>query len=323
MLSLMLKYAYLSSIPLAYKTKMQNKTQWAGVFPAVTTKFKADLSLDHTRMEWHFNDQIEAGVHGMIVTGSLGENSSLTHDEKLAVLKTAIQVSNGRIPVMAGVAETTPAAAIEMIEKGAALGADGFMLLPAMRYPAAPHETLQFYRTVAAASPVPLMVYNNPVAYKVDITPAMFAELADEPKFVALKESSDNVRRITDLFNTCSDRYQVFTGVDNIALESLLMGAVGWVAGLVVAFPRETVALFKMVQQGELEKARALYRWFRPLLDLDVTPRFVHYIKYVEAVVNDCPQDALVRPPRLPMPETERAQVASVIHHALAHRPQV
>lgn len=296
---------------------MTQQTQWRGVFSAVTTKFKPDFSLDKARMEAHFADQLEAGIHGIITLGSLGENAALTFDEKLEVLKLAIEVSGGRVPVMAGVAETTAKAEIAFIEAGAKIGADGFMVLPAMRYPAEPHETMQHFRTVASASPVPIMIYNNPVAYKVDVTAQMFAELADEPKFVALKESSDNVRRVTDIVNTCGDRYQIFTGVDNIALESLVMGATGWVAGLVCAFPRETVAIYNLVQEGKIEEARKIYRWFRPLLDLDVTPRFVHYIKYVEAVVSGKPDDAIVREPRLAMPESERAAVDAIIRKAL------
>jgi 4-hydroxy-tetrahydrodipicolinate synthase len=297
-----------------------NRTIWKGVFSAVTTKFKPDFSLDIDRMEAHFNEQIEAGIHGFVVTGSLGENAALTIPEKLEVLNTAIRVSNGRIPVLAGVAETTAAAEISVIEQAVKLGADGFMVLPAMRYPAEPQEAMQHFRAVAEACPLPIMIYNNPVAYKVDITPQMFAELADESTFIALKESSDNVRRVTDIINTCGDRYQLFTGVDNIALESLVMGATGWVAGLVCAFPRETVAIYNLVQEGKIEEARTIYRWFRPLLDLDVTPRFVHYIKYTEAVVSGHANDAIVREPRYPMPEAERAHIESIVRHALETR---
>lgn len=298
-----------------------NGTPWQGVFSAVTTKFTLDFSLDIARMEQHFAEQMAAGVHGIIVNGSLGENASLTTEEKLETLKIALRVADGRIPVLSGVAETTTKAVIQFMDAGTKLGANGFMVLPPMRYPAEAHETMHHFKTVGKAASVPIMVYNNPVAYKVDVTPAMFAELAEVPQLVALKESSDNVRRVTDVLNQCGNRFQIFTGVDNIALESLLAGAIGWVAGLVCAFPKETVAIYEHVMAGRVQEAVALYRWFRPLLDLDVTPRFVHYIKFTEALVSGKENDALVREPRLPMPETERKQVEAIVRKALENRP--
>lgn len=295
--------------------------KWTGVFPAVTTKFTADDRLDIPEMERHFDFQIASGVHGMIVTGSLGESSVLSFDEKQEVLKTAVRVSDGRVPVLAGVAENTTRLACRAVEQGTLHGADGFMVLPAMLYPADRRETLHHFRMVAAVSERPLMIYNNPVAYKVDTTPEMFADLADEPKIVALKESSDNVRRITDLINMTGDRYQIFTGVDNLALESLLLGAVGWVAGLVDAFPRETVAVYELARAGRVEEAVALYRWFMPLLHLDVSTKLVQNIKLAEAMAGV--GNERVRPPRLPLVGEERARVEAVIAHALATRPEV
>jgi 4-hydroxy-tetrahydrodipicolinate synthase len=292
---------------------------WAGVFPAVTTKFKEDDSLDIACIEHNLDAQIEAGVHGLIVTGSLGENQVMSADEKQVVLKTAVRVSDKRVPVLAGVAETSTKAACLAIERGAVNGADGFMVLPAMLYAADRREALRHFRTVARSTSMPLMIYNNPVSYRVDVTPEMFVELAELPNIVALKESSDNVRRITDIINLTGDRYAIFTGVDNLALESLLIGAVGWVAGLVCAFPRETVVLYELVRAGRIQEAIALYRWFHPLLDLDVHVKLVQNIKLAEAIVGLGTEH--VRAPRLPLAGEERARVESIIRRAIATRP--
>lgn len=294
---------------------------WAGIFPAVTTKFKPDESLDHAAMEKHFNFQIESGVHGLVVTGSLGENGVLSADEKQEILKTAIAVSNGRIPVLSCVAETTTTAARKCIEEGAKNGADGFMLLPPMRYVSDARETMQYLRSVAEASGKPIMIYNNPVAYGVDVTPEMFAELADDPKFVAIKESSDNVRRITDIINLVGNRYKIFVGVDNLALESLVLGADGWLAGLVCAFPKETVAIYKLVKAGRIAEALKIYRWFMPLLHLDVSTKLVQNIKLAEAMAGVGNEN--VRAPRLPLAGEERERVKKVIAHALETRPEL
>ncbi len=297
------------------------QSDWKGVFPAVTTKFKEDDSLDFEAMTHNFEAQIDAGVHGMIVSGSLGESSTLTPQEKLDILKLAIDVSDGRIPVMMGVAERRISDACDFVRKAGELGADGFMVLPPMQYKSDDRETMHHFRTVAKASSRPIMIYNNPVAYAVDVTPEMFAELADEPKFVAIKESSDNVRRITDIYNTVGNRYQIFTGVDNLALESLLIGAVGWVAGLVCAFPRETVVIYELALAGRLEEARALYRWFKPLLDLDVSTKLVQNIKLAEVMTGLGTER--VRPPRLSLIGEERDHVIKVIEDALAVRPEL
>jgi len=292
---------------------------WEGVYPAVTTKFNEDNNLDFAAMERHFNAMIEAGVHGLVVTGTLGENGSLSAEEKQEVLKTAVAVSGGRVQVLAGVAETTTAGACRCVEAGAKNGADGFMVLPAMQYAADRRETLHHFRTVARVSAKPIMIYNNPVSYKVDVTPEMFAELADEPAFVAIKESSDDVRRLTDLYNRCGDRYRLFTGVDDLALESLLLGAVGWVAGLVCAFPAETVAIYNLARAGKVAEARAIYRWFMPLLHLDVSTKLVQNIKLAEVATGLGTER--VRPPRLPLAGEERARVERIIADALASRP--
>jgi 4-hydroxy-tetrahydrodipicolinate synthase len=295
------------------------QTNWSGVFPAVTTKFRQDGSLDLDLTSKHIDRQIAAGVDAIVVLGSLGENGTLTPDEKQHVIKAAVGVSNKRVPVLTGVAETSTAGACSFAEQAQKNGADGFMLLPAMQYVADRREAIHHLRTVARSSERPIMLYNNPVAYRVDLTPDMFAELADEPKFVAIKESSDDVRRITDIINAVGDRYRIFTGVDDLAMESLLLGAVGWVAGLVCAFPRETVVLYRLVKAGRLDEARALYRWFMPLLHLDVSVRFVQNIKLAEAMTGEGNEN--VRLPRLPLVGEERARVERIIKHAFDTRP--
>ena len=294
---------------------------WRGVFPAVTTKFNASLQLDEDAMINHLKFQLDAGVHGVIVLGTLGENSVLSREEKLAVVRLAVSVCKGKVPVVATVAENTTQAAAEFAAQAQEAGADGLMVLPGMLYVSDSRETMAHYRTVADASDLPIMIYNNPVSYRVDITPEMFAELADEPKFEAIKESSDDVRRLTDIINLTGDRYRIFSGVDDLAMESLMLGAVGWVAGLVCAFPRETVVIYELVQQGRIEEARAIYRWFMPLLHLDVNTKLVQNIKLAEAMVGVGSE--YVRAPRLILDGEEREQVIAIIEAGLANRPEM
>jgi 4-hydroxy-tetrahydrodipicolinate synthase len=298
---------------------MAQAQNWTGVFPAVTTKFTADDRLDIAEMERCFALQLEAGVHGLIVCGSLGEASTLEPEEKIAVLKTAVRVAKGRVPVLLTVVDGSTRRAQALAEAGARNGAAGFMVLPGVPYRSDPRETLVHYRAVAKAGQLPVMIYNNPVSYGVDITPAMLGELASDPLFVAVKESSDDVRRVTKIFNACGERFRIFTGVDNLALESFAMGAHGWVAGLVCAFPAETVAVWDLAKAGRLKEAVAIYRWFQPLLDLDVSSKLVQNIKLVEALAigsND-----RCRAPRLPLAGEERARVEAVVKKALAARP--
>jgi 4-hydroxy-tetrahydrodipicolinate synthase len=292
---------------------------WTGVFPAATTPFDAAGGVDHAAMERHLDRLVRAGVRGLIVNGSLGEAGTLTGAEKLDAIRCATSVASGRIPVLTGLAETTTAGAHAFAAAAAAAGADGIMLLPPVQYVADRRETLAYFRSVAEASPLPIMIYNNPVAYRVDVTPEMFEELADERTFVALKESSDDPRRITDIINRVGDRYRIFVGVDDLALESLLLGAEGWVAGLVSAFPEETVALYELARQGRFEEARTLYRWFMPLLHLDTSVKFVQYIKLAQAMAGLGTED--VRPPRLPLEGREREEVEMIVAAALASRP--
>jgi 1-pyrroline-4-hydroxy-2-carboxylate deaminase len=292
---------------------------WRGVYPALTTKFKPDYRLDIAAMEKHFAWQIESGVDGLIVCGSLGENSVLSGEEKLEVLRVAARVSGGRVPVLMTIAEGSTAEGIALGERSAREGADGLMVLPGMRYVSDRRETIAHYRAIAKASPRPIMVYNNPIAYGVDVTPEMFEDLADEPALVAIKESSDNVRRVTDIIARTGGRYAIFCGVDDLAMEAMLMGACGWVAGLVDAFPRETVAIYRLISDGRVEEARAIYRWFSPLLHLDVSRKLVQNVKLVEAIVGVGTE--IVRPPRLPLAGEERGQVIALVEQALKTRP--
>jgi len=294
---------------------------WEGVFTALTTKFTVVGALDIGAMEAHIDRQVSAGVHGIIVLGSLGENGSLSAAEKQDVVKSAAAACRGRVPALACVAETTTADACAFARDAVRSGASGLMLLPPMRYASDERETEQYLRSVASASEVPVMLYNNPVSYRVDVTPEMFARLADEPRFVAIKESSGEARRITDIRNLVGDRYAIFTGVDDIALESLLLGCAGWVAGLVCAFPRETVALYRCVKERRIDEALALYRWFMPLLHLDVSVKFVQNIKLAEAKADG--GNERVRPPRLPLAGEERTRVETIIERALATRPRL
>ena len=291
---------------------------WRGVFPAVTTKFTSNDELDLKEMERCFALQIEAGVDGLIVCGSLGESMFLEASEKIEILKLAKSVA-GKKPVLMTVCESATRTAATAARAAATTGADGFMVLPGVPYKSAPSETLAHIQAVAAAGGLPIMVYNNPVAYGVDVTLSMFDELAKNDLVVAMKESTDDIRRVTDVLTHFGERFDVFTGVDNLALESLMMGAHGWVAGLVVAFPKETVAIYQLSLQGRYTEALAIYRWFRPLLDLDVSTNLVQNIKLAE--VHAIQSNDRVRAPRLPLTGAERARVDAVISRALASRP--
>jgi dihydrodipicolinate synthase/N-acetylneuraminate lyase len=294
------------------------QADWRGVFPAITTKFNADDGVDLAAVAADVAFQMQAGVDGVICCGSLGEASTLDADEKIAIA-TAAKAAAGKLPVFLTIAEDSTGAARRLAERAAKAGMDGLMVLPAMRYVATPREVIAHFRAVAKATDLDIMVYNNPPAYTIDVTPAMFAEIADEKRFVAIKESSGDVRRITDLINLLGDRYAIFTGVDDLAMESLMLGAVGWVAGLVCAFPKETVALFRLVAAGKIAEARDLYRWLMPLLHLDVSLRFVQNIKLVEHLVRGTSPS--VRAPRLELIGEEKAAVERIVAAALKARP--
>lgn len=298
---------------------MSTLPQWSGVFPAVVTQLHEDQSLDLAASARHFETLIESGISGLIVCGSLGENQTLQAEEKRAVLKCAVEAARGRIPVLSGVAEMNTKAAIQYMQDGEKLGAEGFMVMPPMVYKPDARETFHWFRTLAAATPLPWMLYNNPVGYHTDVTPEMFTELADIPNLTSIKESSANPRRITELRNLVGDRYQIFTGVDDLILECSILGIDGWVSGSGIAFPKENQRLWELTRQGRWDEARMLYRWTQPLMKLDTHIHFVQYIKLL------CQETGLgkewVREPRLPIAGTEREQVLKIIREALAKRP--
>lgn len=293
---------------------------WRGVFPAATTQFKADESLDLPTTLAHLDAMIEAGVHGMIMLGTVGENCSLEPAEKIEVLKATVDHIKGRVPVLTGVAESSTRVACKFAEQAKAAGVDGLMVLPAMVYKADGREAMAHFRAVAKATDLPIMIYNNPVSYAVDITPEMFAELADEPKFVAIKESSEDVRRITDLRNIVGDRYILFSGVDDLVLESILLGAEGWISGLVNAFPAENRLLWDLATAGRWDEAVKVYRWYTPLLHLDTHVKLVQYIKLA---AQECGFGTeITRAPRLPIVGEERERVLGIIRKGIAARPK-
>ena len=297
---------------------MARDVKWAGVFPAVTTQFRADQSLDLEATAAHIRILMDSGVHGLIMLGTVGENTALEPEEKRAVLRMAIETVDKKIPVLSGVAECSTAMACRFAADGEALGLDGLMALPAMVYKSDARETLNHFRTVARASGLPIMIYNNPVSYGVDLSAEMFAALADEPTLVAIKESSDDPRRLTDIVNRCGDRYILFSGVDDLVLESVLLGAVGWVAGMVNAFPAESLRLWDLAVAGKWEQARTLYRWFTPLLHLDTDVKLVHYIKLAQAMAGLGSET--VRHPRMILEGAERERVQALIQEALDSR---
>ena len=297
------------------------KPYWSGVFPAITTQLHKDGSLDLDGTATHAEVLIKSGIKGLIFLGSLGENQPMTGEEKRRVMEAMVKVVNGRVAVLSGVAETSTAEAVRYVRDMEKLGADGVMLMPAMLYKGDTDETLAHFRTVAKSTGLPIMIYNNPISYANDITPELFAKLADQKNFVALKESSGDVRRITDLHNTVGDRYAIFTGVDNLALEASILGIDGWVAGTGIAFPAENQYFWELTRQGKWEEARTIYRWFTPLLHLDVSTKFVQYIKL--AVQEAGLGKEWVRAPRLILKGEERKRVLKIIYDGIAKRPKL
>ena len=293
---------------------------WRGVFPAVCTQFHPDQSLNVPGTLAHIDAQLAAGIHGVVMLGSVGENTTLDACEKRELLRATIEHVRKKVPVLTGVAEYTTAGACRWAAEAAKLGADGLMVLPPMVYTPDRRETIAHFRTVAKATDLPIMVYNNPPAYRTDITPEMFVELADEPKFACIKESSDNPRRITDIINLTKDRYVLFAGVDDLFLESMMLGAVGWVSGLVNAFPRENRMIWDLASAGKWKEALAIYRWYTPLLHLDTHVKLVQYIKLASA---ECGYGSeLCRPPRLTLVGEERERILKIIREAIVTRPK-
>ncbi len=296
---------------------------WHGVFPAATTQFRSDQSLDIDATLRHIDAMLDAGIHGLVMLGTVGENTSLEYAEKLEVLKRTVEHVKGRgagrVPVLSGVAEYTTALACRFAADAQKAGADGLMVLPAMVYKSDPRETLAHFRAVAAAGDLPVMIYNNPVSYGVDIAPEAFAELAEERKFVAIKESSEDPRRITRIRNAVDDRFILFCGVDDLVMESYILGVTGWISGLVNAFPAENRLLWDLLEKADFAAARKVYAWYEPLLRLDTMPKLVQYIKLAAA---ECGYGTeMTRAPRLPLVGEERERVLGIIREGIRTRP--
>jgi len=293
--------------------------EWKGVIPALTTKFTADDKLDLPLFEKNLQFQLDAGINGIVLGGTLGEASVLTTGEKETLVKFAIDKVAGKVPVILNIAEGSTAEALNQASLAAKWGADGLMILPPMRYKSDHRETVTYFTTVAQSTGLPMMIYNNPVDYKIEVTLDMFAELANYPTIQAIKESTRDVTNVTRLINRFGDRFAILCGVDPLAMEELLLGAHGWVAGLVCAFPRETVAIYRLVKAGHIAEATAIYRWFMPLLELDIHPKLVQYIKLAEKQAGIGSEE--VRGPRLTLTGEERTRILKVIDDGIATRP--
>jgi len=290
-----------------------------GVFPALTTKFTPRDTLDLPMFAHNLEAQIDAGVNGVIIAGSLGEASTLTLEEKETLIKFAVEKSAGRISIMLGIAEGSTREAISQAQQAGQWGADGLMLLPPMRYRPDARETVTYFKTVAGTTQLPILVYNNPVDYKTEVTLDMFEELVELPNIEAVKESTRDVSNVTRMINRFGNRIKILCGVDTIAMEELVMGACGLVGGLVCAFPAETVALYRLIKAGRIEEALEIHRWFLPLLELDIHAKLVQYIKLAEAEVGLGTE--YVRAPRLQLIGKEREEVLDVIRQGIASRP--
>ena len=294
--------------------------KWEGVMPAITTQFDSEGALSLKAFKNNLTHQIKAGVHGIILGGTLGEASTLTSSEKESLLKATLEQVEGKIPVIMNIAEQSTDQAIVSAKDAETNGASGLMLLPPMRYRATDIETVAYFSAVASSTSLPIMIYNNPVDYKIEVTLDMFEAIKKHENITAVKESTRDITNITRMINRFGDRYKILCGVDTIAMESILMGAKGWVAGLVDSFPEETVAIFTYCKAGEWEKARAVFRWFLPLLELDISPQLVQNIKLCEQATGL--GTGYVRKPRLPLEGSELKRVELIIKESLAKRPK-
>lgn len=295
------------------------KVAWKGVYPAVTTKFKENGELDIPNFLRNIQAQIDAGVDGIIVGGSLGESSTLTHEERLELLRVVLDHTKGSIPVLMNIAEGATRSAIRLAKQAREVGAHGLMLLPPMMYKPTPGETIHFFRTVASNTDLPILLYNNPVDYKTEVTVPMFEQLLEHENIQAVKESTRDISNVTRMRAAYGDRFSILCGVDTLAMEELLMGADGWVAGLVNAFPAETVAIYRLVKAGRIEEALPIYRWFLPILELDISPQLVQNIKLAEVMTGLGTET--VRAPRRPLEGADRQAVLSILEQGLATRP--
>ncbi len=296
-----------------------NKVHWKGVYPAVLTPFKEDDSIDFKMFETNLRAQLDAGVDGIILCGSLGEASTLLNSEKTSLLINAKEVAQEKVPVIINIAEGATKEAILAVNEAEKNGADGIMLLPPMRYKADDRETVEYFKTVANNTSLPIMIYNNPVDYKIMVTLDMFEELGDMPNIQAVKESTRDISNITRMANRFGDRFKILCGVDTLTFESLCAGADGLVAGLVDAFPRETVAIYRLIKAGHFSEALKIYRWFLPLLELDIHAKLVQYIKLAATQTGIGTEH--VRAPRLPIEGTEREEVLAIINEAIITKP--
>lgn len=294
------------------------KIKWEGVMPAVTTKFTNDDQIDLKTFEKNILAQLEAGVNGIILGGTLGEASTLTSEEKEILIVKTLDLVKGKVPVIINIAEQSTKEAIAVVKRAEKIGAQGFMVLPPMRYKATDYETTVYLREVARSTSLPIIIYNNPVDYKIEVTLDMFEELIKEENIQAVKESTRDVSNVTRIKNRFGDRLKILCGVDTLALECMVAGADGWVAGLVAAFPEETVAIYKLIKSGEIREAIKIYRWFMPLLELDISPQLVQNIKLAEVATGLGTEN--VRPPRLPLQGEERKRVKTIIDKAIASR---
>lgn len=292
---------------------------WKGIYPAVLTPFKENGEIDFEMFAKNTEAQISAGVHGIIIAGTLGDAAVLDNDEKFELLSYAKKVVAGRIPLILNIAENTTKNAVDFAKKAKELGADGLMLLPPMRYKADDREVVEYFKAVAIATDLPILIYNNPVDYATYVSLSMFDELKDYPSIQAVKESTRDLSNITRMKNKFGDRFKVLGGVDTISLETVLLGADGLVAGLVDAFPRETMAMYNYAQNGEVEKAIEIYRWFMPLLELDIHPKLIQYIKLAATAEGICTPH--VRAPRLPLVGEEATRINKIIADGIASRP--
>jgi len=292
---------------------------WKGVFPALTTKFTKDDELDLELFGKNLQAQIDAGVHGIVLGGTLGEASVLTIEEKERLVKYALKKVSNKLPVILNIAEGATREAIKQADLGRSWGVDGLMLLPPMRYKSDHRETVQYFRTIADASGLPVMIYNNPVDYKIEVTLDMFDELRSSANITAVKESTRDVTNVTRMRNRFGDRFSILCGVDTLAMEELCLGADGWVAGLVCAFPKETMAIYNLIKGGNIAEATTLYRWFMPLLELDIHPKLVQYIKLAETMTGLGSE--YVRAPRLALEGEERERILWLIRNGIANNP--
>ncbi len=292
---------------------------WKGVFPALTTKFNADDTLDLHLFNKNLDLQLKCGMDGIILGGSLGEASVLTKEEKEILVKNTVSKVDGKIPVILNIAEGATRDAISQAKLAREWGASGLMLLPPMRYKSDHRETLEFLKSVAASTDLPIVIYNNPIDYKNEITLSLFGDLMECENIQAVKESTRDVSNVTRMLNRFGDRFKILCGVDTLALEELAVGAHGWIAGLVCAFPAETVAIYNLVREGRIGEATKIYRWFMPLLEFDIHPKLVQYIKLAEAQVGIGSER--VRAPRLALAGKERVNILSIIENALSTRP--